>query len=146
MDVMSENRGGKLLRVIVFILCVVVDVASSTRIESSEFSGGVVTGRLLMLHNAGLWLFVSALLVTLFSLRLGAALGLAAAALSAPLFLYLVIPGLFRKLAGGDSSAPISQYWAGWNGLSIGGLFLITAAACICVLGFRSRKRAPNHA
>jgi hypothetical protein len=113
-------------------LCVVVAWVSSSVVESSEFSGGRVTGRLLTLQNAGLYLFVAAVLLTFVFRRLAAGVALAASLLTFPFYLYFVLPGLFRSLFKGEYSVPLHTTIV-WDKWAIAGILTLAAAVYICV-------------
>ena len=66
---------------------------------STEFSGGRITGPLLNMVDIGLVLFLVALVLTLMSLRIGAAVALTASLLCLPLYVYFTAPGP----TGGDA-------------------------------------------
>lgn len=104
-----------------YLLCAVVAFTVPNSLVESEFSGGLVTGALLRLHNLGTWLFVLAILVALLYRRIAAVEALVAVLLCAPLCFYLIAPGLFQNVLPGDYSVgPPSGFWLpGWAVMSI---------------------------
>ena len=104
-----------------YLLCAAVAFGVPNSLVESEFSGGLVTGALLRLHNLGTWLFVLAILVALLYRRIAAVEALVAVLLCAPLCFYLIAPGLFQNVLPGDYSVgPPSGFWLpGWAVMSI---------------------------
>ena len=80
----------------------------------TEFSGGWLTRPLLNLYDVGTLLFVLALLLAFFYRRTAAAVGLIAALLSFPLYLYFIAPGPVRHLFSGAYLAPLRANFV-WN-------------------------------
>jgi hypothetical protein len=104
-----------------YLLCAAVAFAVPSSLVESEFSGGLVTGALLRMHNLGTWLFVLAALVALLYRRVAAVEALVAVLFCAPLCFYLIAPGLFQSVLPGDYSigAPSGLSLPGWAVLSI---------------------------
>jgi hypothetical protein len=102
------------------------------RLEGSEFSGGSVTGPLLDLYNSGTLLFVAALVLTFFYLRIAAIIAMAASLVCLPLFLYFTAPGPFRRLFPGEYSVPLQARFV-WNKFNILGMFILVLAMFVSI-------------
>lgn len=104
-------------------------------LDGSEFSGGWLTGRLLLFYNIGIVLFAVGLFLTALLRRVGAVTSLAASILCLPLYIYFVAPGTFRSAfskATFDVPLQTSFHWNSWAVVGI----LITIMAG--VVGARS--------
>lgn len=86
------------------ILCAFWLLIRLDELGASEFSGGWLTGKLFVMADGSSVLFVGAVVLTFFYPRIAAAVLLAASALAAPLCLYLLMPGVYRVVFGGEYS------------------------------------------
>ena len=122
-------RGGRqdLLLLGACLLSIVVALKHGLDLEGTEFSGGWVTGPLLRMHTAGMYILVLALFLTLVTSRVAAASALIGSLLCLPLYTYFTIPGVFRLVFPGEYSVPSGAFrWSGWT---ITGLALIVVVA-----------------
>ena len=100
--------------------------------DMSEFSGGWLTGKILTMADIGALLFLSALVFTIFLPRLGAVVALAAILLCLPFYLYIVMPGPYRKIFKGEYSVPLQGAFV-WNSWAIAGIISLTFAAVFSI-------------
>jgi hypothetical protein len=105
-------------------------------IGASEFRGGRVTGILFRLANAASALFILALLMTFLKPRLGAVLGILGSLLGLPLYLYIVVPGSFRRMFPGEYSVPLDRAFV-WNVWAFTGIVIAGITAFACLRNFR---------
>lgn len=124
-----------LIQVVILLACAAVGWITSSTVESSEFSGGRVTGPLLILQNTGIYLLMAAMLLTFFFRRVGAGIAVMASIISLPFYLYFVFPALFRTLFKGEYSVPLHAAIV-WNKWGIIGILLLTLAVYICLRSF----------
>ena len=103
------------------LLCIALAWRNSLAVEGTEFSGGRITGPILMLQNIGTLLFVVALVLTFFSSRIAAATAVIASLLCLPLYLYFTAPGPFRWAFRGEYSVPLRSnfVWDLWAVLAM---------------------------
>ena len=127
-----KNNGQRLWQASICLLCAVVTWWMFLRLEGSEFSGGSVTGPLLDLYNSGTLLFVAALVLTFFYLRIAAIIAMAASLVCLPLFLYFTAPGPFRRLFPGEYSVPLQARFV-WNKFNILGMFILVLAMFVSI-------------
>jgi hypothetical protein len=99
---------------------------------SSEFSGGSATGVLFTLCDRGSWLLVAAALVTFVHPRMAAVAAFAACLICAPLYLYFLAPGLFRRILGGQWTTALPEAYR-WDFCAIVGMVTLAVAVSICV-------------
>jgi hypothetical protein len=121
------------------ITCIASLAVLWTQLDSigdSEFRGGALTGILFRLANAASVLFVLALLLTFLKRRFGAALALLASFLTLPLYLYIVAPGLFRRIFPGEYSVPLDSAFV-WNRWAVIGIVISGITAFACFRNFR---------
>jgi hypothetical protein len=85
-------------------------------LEGTEFSSGRLTGRLLVMQEIGLLLFVAALVLVFFHQRLAAAISSLGCLLCFPLCFCFVAPGLFRSIFGGVWSTQLPSNLTRDNG------------------------------
>jgi hypothetical protein len=117
------------------LACIIVTWPRIVALGGSEFSGGSVTGFLFRMSHVGSWLFIAALVMAFVLPRIAAIASLAGCVLGAPLHLYFLAPGLFRRVFGGEwkTSFPETYQWDFW---AIVGMLTLTAAASICLRSF----------
>jgi len=92
------------------------------------------------MFDAGTLLFLGALVLTLFYLRIAAAIALAACLSCLPLYLYFAAPGPFRGVFRGEYSVPAPSNFV-WNGWTMAGILSIFAAAYVCSRSFSILRR-----
>jgi hypothetical protein len=98
----------------------------------SEFRGGWLTGKILTMADIGVLLFLSALVFTIFLPRLGAVVASAAILLCSPFYLYIVMPGPYRKIFKGEYSVPLQSAFV-WNSWAIAGIITLAFAAVLSI-------------
>ena len=96
------------------LLCSGVGWINYFSLDEPLFAALQLTGRLLELLLAGSVLYLAAAAVALTSRRIGGVLGVVASILVAPVYLYVLNPGLFDPLSTGPRAAlPGSSYLLG---------------------------------
>lgn len=108
---------------------------------ASEFSGGWLTGKILTMADTGALLFLSALVLTIFVPRAGAIVALVAIVLYLPFYLYVVMPGPYRRIFKGEYSVPLQTAFV-WNSWAIAGIITITLAAALSIRRLSERSRS----
>jgi hypothetical protein len=131
----------KLLSAITFLICILALLKYGVSLDNSEFPSGRVTGVLLELYDAGLYLFIAALVLTFIWPRLAAVTGLVAASLCLPVFLYTIFPGIFREIfAGPYKSTLVSNFSLDkWTAL------MVLVIALVSFLNIRSLLPGKRH-
>jgi len=104
---------------------------------ASEFGGGRLTASLIKMADFASVLFAMALLLTFFRPRFAAAVVLPATLLCLPLYLYLLMPGLYRWILKGEYSVTIDRpfHWNNWAAVGILSLLFVV------VLSFRTYSK-----
>jgi len=117
------------------IVCFCVLLFRLDRYGASELSGGWLTGRLFRMADASAALFVVAVIVTFIYPRVAAGLALVASLLCAPLYAYIVAPGLYLYIFDGESSVLQRRFFI-WDNWAAAGLavLLVTAIASVRTL------------
>jgi|SRR5579859_905083 len=136
---MKQRIKHNLPAAIVALICVLILDRYVTPLEASEFRGGKVTGILLYLCETGLVLFAIGFFLTFLWRRVAAVVGLLAAFLCLPVFLYEVFPGVFRRLFPGEWKVPLSGFEL--DKLAIFGIVAISLAL---FLNLRILLRGPG--
>jgi len=126
--------GQKFFQCGICLLCAVITWRYSTGLEGTEFSGGWLTGRLLNASDVGTWLFVAALALAFPFRRIAAGAALTAALACLPLYLYIVAPGPFRRIMGGEYSVPLQASFV-WDPLGILAICLLIVATAVSIRG-----------
>src|SRR5215470_2077625 len=99
--------------------CIVLNwISGGPGLEGSEFSGGRITGPILNLSDAGLLVFIAALVLSFFYPRIAGLIAVLASVLCLPFYLYLIVPGLFRDVFKGEYSVPLTSRFV-WDKSSI---------------------------
>jgi hypothetical protein len=124
-----------------YVLAAIVIWRDPYGLESSEFSGGRVTGPLLDLHNAGWLLFAASAWLVFLSRKAAAAVALCSAVLAIPLCLYFLAPGPFRWIVKGQYSVTshslfVADKWV------IESVLAISLAAVASIYTLRSRGKS----
>jgi len=121
--------GEKRLQAGAFLVCLVVWLIQLDALSASEFSHGRVTGMLVGIADEGFNLLLVAFFATFFLPRVGAMLGLAGALATLPVNLYLVVPGVYQSVLGGEWKSP-----AVWYAVHFGALPWLIPTAAITLL------------
>jgi hypothetical protein len=101
---MKKPRKQEFIQAAICLLCVIVVGREIDYLGPSEFSGGLLTGRLFWIADKAWFLLLLAILLTFVFRRAAAWLSLAASLLCWPLYLYLMFPGPVRRVTGGEFS------------------------------------------
>src|ERR1700722_3795997 len=104
---------------------------------ASEFGGGLLTAPLTTMAEISSLLFVMALLLTFFRPQFAAAVALAATILCLPLYLYILIPGLYRWIFRGEYAVAFSRTFH-WDNWAVAGIFSLMFTA---ILSLRAYSR-----
>lgn len=88
----------QVLRAMCYVASVIITIAYVTDVEGTEFSGGYLTGSLLSMAMDGALLFILALILGFWYVRLAATLGLLSSLLCLPIHFYFVAPVPFAEL------------------------------------------------
>lgn len=91
---------------------------------ASKFSGGWLAGKILTMADIGALLFLSALVFTVFVPRAGAIVALVAIVLCFPLYLYVVMPGPYKRIFKGEYSVPLQRGLV-WNTWALAGISML---------------------
>jgi hypothetical protein len=101
-----------------FLLCVFLALKITSGLDGTEFSGGRLTGPLLLIAEIGTLLFVLALVLTFLFSRVAAAIGLASSLLCLPLYCFFIAPVPFAQVfAHGDEfhvQPAAGFHWQTW--------------------------------
>jgi hypothetical protein len=122
-----------------FFACVVVLWIRLDDSGASEFSGGLLTGKLFTMADLGSLLFLVALLLTIFFPRVAAAIALAATLLCLPFYLYILMPGPYLQIFKGEYSVPLQRPFV-WNNWAIVGVLSFVIAAFLSLQGLSNGR------
>lgn len=94
---------------------------------ASDFSGGLVARPVFRMCAFGSLLFLLVALLTTFLRRTAATIALAATLLSLPLYLYVLMPGPYRRIFKGEYSTPLrgSLRWDNWAVIGVLSLLFV---------------------
>jgi hypothetical protein len=120
----------------VYLFCVGVMMRDPYGLAGSEFRGGLLTGRILSIHLAGILIFVLAIMLAFISLRVSAIAGIVAGLLGLPLYLYFLVPIAFRWFPA-EYSVHLQRHFA-WNSWALEGVLSIFAAILVSAYILRS--------
>ena len=109
------------------LACLAIAGVRAVSLEGSEFSGGRLTGRLLEANYVGSALYILALFLTFFHSRASYLSAFTASLLCLPLYLYFVVPGVFRQIFPSEYAVPLQAF--GWDLWSLAGA-LLTIVMC----------------
>jgi hypothetical protein len=134
---MEKTGKQRVWRALACLLCVAVLWARLDTIGSGEFAGGGLTGTLFTLAEFSSLLFLIALVLAFFLRRIAATIALMAAILCFPLYLYFLIPGLYRWIFRGEYSVPIEGllHWDTW---AVAGVLSLLFATILSVRSYSS--------
>jgi hypothetical protein len=125
---MKKLSNQKVWQAIACLACASVLWIHLNDFGASEFSGGRFTGKLFTMVDLGLLLFLVALLLTVFFPRVAAIVTLAATLLCLPFYLYILMPGPYRRIFKGEYSVPLQRPFVWDNWAVVGVLSLVIAA------------------
>lgn len=137
---MTSYTGSKTPQAVGCLVCFLLVFAES---EPSEF--GWLTGPLFKLHETGMWLFLLALILTFPIRRVAAGIGVAAALLCLPWYLYSVFPGAFRFFWPGEYSVPPYSIVV-FDRSAIVRIAVLAVAAWLCIDSLRSHGSPQKNA
>ena len=129
---MTEPNNQNVWQAIAFLACAGVLWIHLVDFGASEFSGGWLTGKILAMADIGALLFLSALVFTIFLPRVGAVVALVAILLCLPLYLYVIMPGPYRRIFKGEYSAPLQRPFV-WNSWAVAGIVGLIFAAVFSI-------------
>jgi len=116
------------------ILCLALVIRITWGLDGSEFSGGFLTGPLLSMADFGIVLFVLALVASFLIPRVSAAVGLAAALLCIPLYLFFLAPIPFSNIFAPGHEFSVQPtpgfHWGKWT---VAGLLALSLTSVLCV-------------
>jgi Na+(H+)/acetate symporter ActP len=114
------------------LFCLAVAWARLDDLGSAELSGGRVTGPLFLMAESGSFLFLLAMILTLFYRRTAATMALTGTLLSLPLYLYFAAPGPFRRVFKGEYTVPLQTNFV-WDSWAISGITSLLVAILVCL-------------
>ena len=119
------------------LLCVILAVQVTNRLDGTEFSGGWLTGPLLSMADIGTVLFVLALVLTFLVPRVAAAVGLASSLLCIPLCCFLIAPLPFAHVFARGHEFKVQPtpglHWRTWP---VTTLVAVALASYLCIRRF----------
>src|SRR5262245_34654003 len=133
---MRKEISGQTLMMLSCLICGVISWRFSDYLGPSEFSGGTVTGPLFRIHDWSVILFPLAAVTTFIHLRTGAIIALVATVAAAPMYLFLLAPGVFGRALGIPSSIPSVRMFTiePW---SMAGAVVTFTTACVSAMNIR---------
>ena len=127
-------------------LSVLTAVAFMSDFEGSELSGGVVTAVILRLYDLSVGLLVVTVVACLCRrASIGAVMAVVAALLAAPLYTYVLLPGIFRFIVPGEYSVAVvpMAHWDSGTATALVALVVTTSMALAALLRLaQERARA----
>lgn len=142
-DILQVCQAGSLL------LCASLAWQVSSGYEGTEFSGGWLTGLLLLMEDIGTLLFIVAIILTFVFPRVAAAIALAASVLCLPLYFFFIAPVPFAKVFARGHEFKVQPtpgfHWETWPVIA---LFASTIAMYVCIRRFSAKGgvRTPQRA
>jgi hypothetical protein len=133
---MFATKTSKLAQGILLLVALMLAARIMFTVDGTEFSGGRLTGPLVVLCDCGLLGLVIAVIATYPLPRFSAVIGAMAAALCIPLVLYFIAPGSFHSVFKGEYKGSLQNHFV-WNAWSVAAL--VTFSAVIVVCGFNLR-------
>jgi hypothetical protein len=126
---------------------VAVALCNSNGLEGTEFSGGSLTGPLLLMTDIGSVLFALVLISSFLYPRVAGAIGLVSSLLCLPLYLYLIAPVPFNHFFSFGHEFKVQPsggfHWDRWT--IVGALTLaVTIYACFRSLAVTNRSQIPE--
>jgi hypothetical protein len=132
---MNKNWKLKVLQSVCYLVCLLMAWKELEALGPSEFRGGSVTRPLFSLLELGAVMFLLAIVVTFFRLRVAAVSGVAAALLCLPVSLYFLAPGPFHFVFRGEYSVPLRSNFV-WSRWTVTPTALFVLAIFVSVLAF----------
>ena len=132
---MEKLSKEKVWQAAAYLACVGVLWIRLDAFGASEFSGGRITGKLFTMADLGSLLFLVALLLTIFFPRVAAALALTATLLCLPFYLYVLMPGPYRRIFKGEYSVPLQRPFV-WNTWAVVGVLSLGIAGILSLRSF----------
>jgi hypothetical protein len=129
---MAKPSKRELWQATAFLACVGVLWMHLGEFGASEFIGGRLTRKLFAMVDAGVLLFLSAVVLTIFWPRIAAISALVATLLCLPFYLYIVMPGPYRRIFKGEYSVPLQAPFV-WNSWAVVGIFTLALAAVLSI-------------
>jgi glucan phosphoethanolaminetransferase (alkaline phosphatase superfamily) len=139
---MTKIRTGELPQAAACLLCLVLMWSKLDALGASEFIEGRLTGSIFWMAESSAFLFASALVLTFFFRRLAAIIAVVAVLLCIPIYLYVLFPGVLRRVFGGEWSVPIRGIFS-WDDWAFAGILALACTAFICSRSLRLPK-PPN--
>lgn len=122
------------------VACLFVGRRFSWPLEGTEFSEGVLTGRILWLHDMALLLYLASAGLAFVDRRFAGPVAFLGCFLSLPLYLYEIAPGPFRALFPGEYSVPLFRSFV-WDTRAIGSMAVIIGLTVISAVVRRVEPR-----
>ena len=128
-----------------FLLCVCLTLQLTWGLDSTEFSGGWLTGPLLSMADNGILLFIIAIVLTFLFPRIAAAIGLVSSLLCVPLCAFSIAPAPFAQIfARGHEFKVRPELGLHWRTWPVVTLLAVTLACYLCVRRFVVGNRMPS--
>jgi hypothetical protein len=128
-------------------MCAIVALRNTKGLEVTEFSGGWLTGPLLLMTEIGTVLFALAFIVAFLFPRIAAGIALVSLALCLPLYLYFIAPVHFNQIVGSGHEFKVppskdfhADVWA------LAGLLILAVTGYLCLHGFRHNRNLTSDA
>jgi len=128
------------LQAIAFLACAGVLWTHLGDFGASEFRGGWLTGKIFTMVDIGALLFLIAFVFTIFVPRTGASVALLAVVLCLPFYVYVVMPGIFRRMFKGEPSDPLEKPFV-WNSWAIVGIITLIVAVVFSIRRLSERTK-----
>lgn len=127
-----------------FLLCVYLALRLTSGLQGTEFSEGWLTGPLLSMADSAIILFALALILTLLSPRIAAAIGIVSSLLCLPLYCFVIAPVPFaHTFAPGHELSVQPAPGFHWQTLTVTALFSVGVALCFCIRRLANNIRKP---
>lgn len=140
-------KAGQAFQAAIFLLCVFLALQTTSGLDGTEFSGGWLTGPLLSMTNIGTGLFMLAIVLTFFSPRVAAAIGLASSLFCLPLYCFFIAPVPFASVfACGHEFKIQPASGLHWNTWPMAALLGAVFAAFVCIRSLASRNQNQREA
>ena len=132
---MEKHSKQKLWQATACVVCVGVLWIHLNDFGASEFSGGRLTGKLFAMADIGCGLFLMALLSTIVFPRVAAAIALTATLLCLPFYLYILMPGPYRRIFKGEYSVSLQRPFV-WDNWAVAGVLSLVIVASLSLHNF----------
>ena len=130
----SKPDAGQAFQAGSILLCVILELQVTSGLDSTEFSGGWLTGPLLSIADIGIALFILAFVLTFLVPRVAAAVGFASSLLCLPLSWFFIAPVPFAEVfaRGHEFKDPPAPGFH-WNTWPVTTLLAVAFALYLCV-------------